>query len=638
MAAPTIASGLKQLLARYMPFSSMAPEHLDFVIQHVEVAYFEPGETILGPSSERAVPLLHREAGARAGRNDQREARQVAFEAGVGDCFPVGALLAGRPVSLVYRSMTDTFCLLLPRARFEQLAQMSGPFLDFCKRRLGALLDLSRQQLQATYASEASAERTMNTALLDLVRARKPLTCAPDTPLREAFGRMHQSHVGSIIVVEIDADGGDRLAGILTRTDLIGRVILPEVPLTAPVSTVMTRGVRSLDADDTAADATLLMAEHSIRHIPVMQREGGRRKVLGVVSERDLFALHRLTVRQLAVAIRRADSAEGLALVAADVRRLSHHLVAQGVGAAQLTRLISHLNDQLTVRLITLACEKYQVEPQSFCWLSFGSEGRGEQTIATDQDNGILYVESAGARERLLVLADFTNEALASCGFPLCRGNIMARNPALTLNYAGWEEVFMKWIDRGDPEALLAASIYFDFRPLFGDILLANQLRVEVVKRAQGNPRFLKQMSDNALRNRPPAAGRLTESLFGESGGPDRVDLKMHGTVPFVDAARIWALRAGLHETNTSERLKRLAEAGQLPADDVDGWIAAFEFFQLMRLRAQHRREHAYGASHEDNPNEVELRALSPLDRRILNESFRQARKVQQRLELDFPG
>jgi CBS domain-containing protein len=214
----------------------------------------------------------------------------------------------------------------------------------------------------------------------------------------------------------------------------------------------------------------------------------------------------------------------------------------------------------------------------------------------------------------------------------------MARNPALTLGYGGWEEVFMRWIDRGDPEALLAASIYFDFRPLFGDVLLANQLRVEVVQRAQRNPRFLKQMADNAMRNRPPAPGRFAESLFGEGGGRERVDLKMHGTVPFVDAARIWALGAGLHETNTSERYKRLAEMGRLPHEDVEGWIAAFEFFQLMRLRAQHRREHAYGRKDEDNPNEVEVHELSPLDRRILNESFRQARKVQQRLELDFPG
>jgi CBS domain-containing protein len=616
----------------------MAPEHLSFIIEHAEVAYFEPGETILMPASDVPTHCYIVKQGRVQGETTTGTKGEVAFEAGIGDCFPVGALLAGRPVTLVYRSVTDTFCLLLPRARFEQLAQMSGPFLDFCKRRLGALLDMSRQHLQATYASEASAERTMNTALGDLVRTRKPLTCAPDTPLREAFGRMHQSHVGSIIVVETDGEGGERPAGILTRTDLIGRVILPEVPLTSAVSAVMTRGVLTLDAEDTAADATLLMAEHSIRHIPVMRREGGRRTVLGVVSERDLFALHRLTVRQLAVAIRRADSVEGLALVAADVRRLSHHLVAQGVGAAQLTRLISHLNDQLTARLLTLACAKFDIDPQSFCWLSFGSEGRGEQTIATDQDNGILYAEAPGLRERLLQLADFTNEALAACGFPLCKGNIMARNPALTLTYAGWEEMFMRWIDRGDPDALLAASIYFDFRPLFGDILLANQLRVDVVKRAQDTPRFLKQMSDNAMRNRPPAPGRLAESLFGESGGPDQVDLKMHGTVPFVDAARIFALRAGLHETNTSERYKRLAESGELPAGDVEGWVAAFEFFQLMRLRAQHGREHAYGANHDDNPNEMQLRSLSPLDRRILNESFRQARKVQQRLELDFPG
>jgi CBS domain-containing protein len=158
------------------------------------------------------------------------------------------------------------------------------------------------------------------------------------------------------------------------------------------------------------------------------------------------------------------------------------------------------------------------------------------------------------------------------------------------------------------------------------------------VRRAQRNVRFLKQMSDNAMRNRPPASGLLAESLFGEAGGRERVDLKMHGTVPFVDAARIWALRAGLHETNTSERYKRLGEMGELPQTDVGGWIAAFEFFQLMRLRAQHRREHAYGTALEDNPNEVELNTLSPLDRRIINESFRQARKIQQRLALDFPG
>jgi CBS domain-containing protein len=632
MAAPTIAAGLRQLLTAYMPFSAMSAADVDYVIEHVEIAYFAPDEIVLAPS--RSVPthcLIVKQGRVQGTAPD---GKSIAYEAGVGDCFPMGALLAERPVSLTYRSVGDTFCLMLPRERFVALTRRSPPFLDYCKRRLGAMLDLSRQQLQQTYATEASVERTMATPLGDLIRG-PALTCSPDTPLREAFGRMHAAHVGSVLVVD-PQEGGDAVTGILTRTDLIGRVILPEVPLSTSVREVMTPNVLTLDADQTAADATLLMAEHSIRHIPIMQKDPGGRRVAGVVSERDLFTLQRLTVRQLSVAIRRAEDVESLAVAAAAVRRLSHHLVAQGVAAAQLTRLISHLNDQLTVRLLTFGTQRLSLEPRSFCWLSFGSEGRGEQTIATDQDNGILFVADKTTKERMLELADWTNEALAACGFPLCKGNIMARNPAWCLDYAGWDALFAGWIDRGDPQALLNSSIFFDFRPLFGEASLANQLREEVVARAQRNARFLKQMSDNALRNRPPAGRGIVDSLFGE-GGPARVDLKMNGTVPFVDAARIWALAAGLHETNTSERLKRLGESGRLPADDVRAWIPSFEYFQLMRLRTQHRRAETY-VDVKENPNEVELAELSALDRRIVNEAFRQARKVQQRLELDFPG
>ena len=94
-------------------------------------------------------------------------------------------------------------------------------------------------------------------------------------------------------------------------------------------------------------------------------------------------------------------------------------------------------------------------------------------------------------------------------------------------------------------------------------------------------------MADNALRNRPPSGIGLIDSMFGDR--PAQVDLKMNGTVPFVDAARIWAYAAGLNETNTSERFTRLSELGRLPDSDVRGWIAAFEYFQLMRLREQHR-------------------------------------------------
>jgi CBS domain-containing protein len=199
MAAPTIAAGLRQLLKTYAPFAAMSAADLDFVIEHVEIGYYGPGEVVLAPSPDVPAHCMIVKQGRVQG--EAPEGKGVAYEAGVGDCFPVGALLAERPVTLTYRSVGDTFLMLLPRERFKALTQQSAPFLDFCKRRLGALLDLSRQHLQQTYAAEASAERTMNTPLGELVRGA-PLTCAPDTPLADAFARMHERHVGSVIVVE----------------------------------------------------------------------------------------------------------------------------------------------------------------------------------------------------------------------------------------------------------------------------------------------------------------------------------------------------------------------------------------------------------------------------------------------------
>ncbi len=631
MPAPTIIAGLRQVLGEHLPFSAMASTDLDFVIENVDVAYYEPGEIIFAPSAGVPTHCVIVKQGLVQGESVDSGA--VAFEAGIGDCFPVGALLADRPATLTYRAVGDTFCLLLPRAKFAQLVQRSAVFLDFCTRRLGSMLDLARRQLQQSFASEASVERTMATPLSELAR-KSPLTCSPDTSLRETFERMQDAHVGSIVVVDT-APEGECVVGILTRTDLIGRVILSEVALTAPVKDVMSSDVLTLDAGATAADATLMMAAHSIRHIPVVQTIQGRQRVIGVVSERDLFTLQRLGVRQLSAEIRRAADIDALIAVAADIRRLSHNLVAQGVAASHLTKLISHLNDQLTTRLLTLTTGELAIPADSFSWLSFGSEGRQEQTIATDQDNGILYVAGAIERERLLELADRTNVALAACGFPLCKGNIMARNPRWCLTYAEWDALFSGWIDRGDPNALLNASIFFDFRPLFGNAALATRLHDDVIRRARNNSRFLKQMADNALANRPPSGGGLVESLFGDSEARS-VDLKMNGTVLFSDAARIWAYAGGLTETNTSARFTQLVEIGRLPESDVRGWVPAFEFFQLLRLREQHRR--VEGDSPDRNPNLVELARLSALDRRVINEAFRQARKLQQRLELDFPG
>ena len=624
MSSPTVVAGVLAALEVHPPFSTMRVEDLDFVARRVELAYFAPGEVIVAPDSGTpGACWIVRDGMVEGRRPDEQEGAEPAVQLTPGEPFPVGALLAGRAVTAHYTAAGDVFCWVLSRADFDELLQRSEVFLDFCKRRLGAMLDLSRQAVQASYARQAAQGRSMMGPLSALVR-REPISVPSGASLREVFETMERERVGSVIVGDAE--------GIFTRQDVIGRVALPGLSLDTPIASVMTAPLITLDAQASAAEAMLLMASHGIRHVPVV-RDG---RLAGVVTERDLFVLQRQSMRAIGDAIGVAGTVEALARAAADIRAWSGALVAQGVAAGFVTRLISRLNDQLTSRLIGMKAEQAGVTVGQACWLALGSEGREEQTIATDQDNGLVLPDGIGPaeRERMLAFADTVNHALDACGYPLCKGGIMAGNPRWCLETSEWQALFDGWIDRGDPESLLAANIFFDFRPLAGDASLAIALRKRVTTRAGATPRFLKQMSDNALRNGPPQSwtGGLIGQLFGSEAA--QVDLKLKGTAPFVDGARLLALAHGVAQTGTAERLEALAAAGVLPAPETQSWVDAFQFLQSLRLRVQQQLDwHA-----TQNPNLIDTRSLSALDRRILKEAFRQARTLQQRLALDYPG
>ncbi|MBK7562923.1 MAG: hypothetical protein IPI21_00940 [Propionivibrio sp.] len=134
---------------------------------------------------------------------------------------------------------------------------------------------------------------------------------------------------------------------------------------------------------------------------------------------------------------------------------------------------ISALNDLLTLQVIELTAGCFDLPYVPWCWLVFGSEGRLEQTLSTDQDNGLVFAaasegEAAALRKVFLPFAQAVNGALDACGFPLCKGNIMASNPAWCLSLQEWQLAFGEWMSKSQPEALLNSTIFFDFRPLYG--------------------------------------------------------------------------------------------------------------------------------------------------------------------------
>ena len=601
----------------------MTPAELDFLAARLALAFYPNQSVIADPQQGEARTFYIIKQGRV--RGETAEADDGAWELGAGECFPIGALLACRPVHTVHRAVEDSFCFELGRADFEQLLRDSAVFRDFCTRRLANLLDHAYRHTQAGLATTVAADASLNAPLASLLR-RAPVTCTSAQPLHAALQTMQAERVGSMVVV----DGAGRPLGIFTLHDLLARMAGGDIDLTAPIERVMTRHAITLAPTTPAYEAALLMTRHGIGHVCITQDE----RLLGVISERDLFALQRIGLVQLTRAIAAAGDVAALAAVVGDVHRLVDQVLAQGMAVEQVLHIIASLNDHLTRRAIelVLAHAKFDIP---FTWLAFGSEGRYEQTLKTDQDNGIVFRVSGGrdaaqTRAALLPVATKINHALAALGFPLCSGNVMASNPALCLDPGEWRERFRIWIEESGPQALLNASTYFDLRPVYGDFGLADVLREGLRTQVPRNHRFLHELARQALTNVPPLG--LVGEYRLEHCDHCVLDLKLKGAMPIIDAVRVLALAHGIEASNTFARLRALEQSGAVRTDEVGAWSDAFAYVMLLRLR--HQRECQRQGLTPDN--QVPLATLNELERRILKEAFRQARKLQARLAADY--
>lgn len=621
LSASTVA-----FLRRYPPFHDMEQEAdvLQYAAERMHLGYYPKSQAILVP--EKGVPeylyIVQRGLVQVAPIEPNGGLSRVNLTLGPGECFSLGALLEHRPVTTAYMAAADTFCYQLPAAAFTEMLHRSPRFQDFATGYLASLLRDSRKLLKMQSAGDTGEQQAMNRPLRSLV-PRAPLTCNPETSIHDALRAMHAENVGSIVIVSQDG----MPAGIFTRHDLLDRVALPDVDTDRPISDVMTPHPRLISADASAYDAALLMAEHGVRHLPVVEEK----RVIGVVAEHDLFTLQRISMRQIHRTIDDARDRETLTQAAGDIRKLTSNMLHQGIAAEHLTQIISALNDTLARRILELEREQHALSDIEWCWLAFGSEGRLEQTLTSDQDNGIIFRAPAETsaeklRSRLLPFAQAVNQTLDACGHPLCAGEIMASNPRWCLSLEEWGQQFARWIRDPEPEALLNATIFFDFRALFGAQELAEALRAHLFDLTADNARFFRMMAEQAIKLEPPL-GILRDFVLEDEGEyAGTIDIKKNGARLFVDAARVIGLATAVAHTSTAARLRLGGARINVPAADCEAVVEAFYFIQRLRLEG----------GNSETANHLDPATLNEVDRRILKECFRQARRLQTRVRLDY--
>ena len=622
--------GTMTFLLAYPPFNQMESNHLAYLVEHCQLRFYAQGDTIISPQQGPVQHFYIVKQGLVRGERllAGQEIPETTFEISIGECFPLAALIGERGTRTEHIAGEDTFCLILPRTEFVKLFGLSAGFRDFALRGVSSLLDQVNQQAQQQAAENLGAQYSLDTRLGDLA-VRSPVCCAAELSIRDAVKAMNDASVGSIVIV----DAAHKPLGIFTLRDLRRVIAQIDIDLNDPVSGVMTPSPHYLAPGASAFDAAIAMTGQHIAHICVVKND----KLIGVVSERDLFSLQRVDLVHLARTIRQAAKVSTLAALRTDVRQLVESMMAHGASSTQITHIITLLNDHTVCRVIELCIQQHGDPGFPFTWMCFGSEGRREQTLHTDQDNGILFqanspAQAASYRERLLPLARHINDALAECSFTLCKGNIMASNPQLCLSEKEWEKRFDQLIQTTTPKNLMDSSIYFDLRVIWGEPEGTRRIFARVLDKIRDNSLFQHMLAQNALTQRPPI-GRFRDFVVARSGAEkDTLDLKKQGLMPFVDGARLLALAHGITECNTLERFQQLSAREVIDAKDAAAYEEAYHFIQLIRMQ-QHQLQDRQGLPFS---NRIDPDTLNHLDRRILRESFRQAKRLQASLAIRY--
>jgi CBS domain-containing protein len=454
---------------------------------------------------------------------------------------------------------------------------------------------------------------------------RTPITVGSQASVREALQAMDKWRVGSIVVMDASTK---RPCGILTLQDVLRRVALPGADISQPVTTIMTQQVETLQETASLYEGLLFMSHRRIRHVPVVNQQGELVRVVSLNQLRDPFG------GAVDVAMNRIEEAsdiDQLANHAREARSLGIELLHKHGDSGMLTSVLTALNDALSRKIIELVVSQLGNPPVPWCWIVMGSEGRFEQTFHTDQDNGLIFransaEEAIELRQFFLPMAKMANDYLDRCGIPHCTGGIMAGNPECCLSLDEWKQRFFGWIRTPDAQALLNATIYFDYRPLYGDDSLASELKDYLVKLAADQTTFLRFLANNALMAAPPI-GVLRDFLTDATEGKKKtIDMKKFGARIFVDAARIFALSCGVSETNTISRLRVAGPGNGLHSNDINSAVQGFT--QLQRIRMTNQAL----TSGKETGNLLEPAKLNRLDRKILHESLRQAQNLQSRL------
>ncbi|MCP1674758.1 CBS domain-containing protein [Natronocella acetinitrilica] len=458
-----------------------------------------------------------------------------------------------------------------------------------------------------------------------------PLVCSTATQtLRQAFETMRSRKIGSLGVT----NGSGGLEGVATLASLTEAALSDDSNADAPLTRAC-RGVAIVAPDTPLWEAERLQKRKGMKYLVVMDGE----RPLGMVSQTNILSALLSQQDFSHNWIEQAGSLCRLAELRREAGNVARDAWERNRDANRAVRLLSDFHLAIQRRCVELTLEQLREDgpgepPRGYALIIMGSGGRREMLLNPDQDNGIIIDDRDGPLSEpesdwFKRFCHAVNENLATAGYILCPGNIMARNPDYHHTLGEWQTVLQRICERPNQTHGRWANIFFDFSLLHGDTHLCEKLWQHSLDTLAKESRLLRFMAADDAEGRPALGWFNRLVTADDERRKGRVDVKRNGLRLICDAARIFALGAGLSETGTIERLRALVRQGTLSPDFADSVTAAHE--QFMDLLFSHQLEQVEQGIEPDKL--IDPSRLNALSRESLRMAMHAVKRFQDRLQ-----
>jgi PAS domain S-box-containing protein len=419
--------------------------------------------------------------------------------------------------------------------------------------------------------------------------------------------------------------------GIITGSDIQHRVLSLGLQLDNPAFLIMTSPVISVNENIPVMESLSICQEKKIHHLVARNYSG---EVSGIVRTQDIYSRLQDSLNFYISNVGRAETPRQLKEVYQQLQLLLNPLIKSEVSVKFITNITSSFSDAVIRKLIELAIIELGIPPVDFVFICLGSEGRKEESLYTDQDNAIIYEDVPAGKEKQVhdyfcKLGEKVCTSLDFVGYAFCKGNIMAQNPLWCKPVSQWEKSFSTWIMAPEPQNLLEATIFFDFRNVYGDDWLTQRLRNTINKQMSGHSLFLYHLAHEVFHSK---IHHLSSGSILSDKNADFIDLK-HAANFFVRFARVYSLQNNICLTNTLERFEALKGKNRISENTVDEIVFAYNFLMKLRFRNQiYLAENNLPASNLLNTRHIlnaeltilkEMLSIIPVYQKIIAADFR---------------